>query len=161
MDPQHCLKSCNFVYQDLLDDFPASDPRWVESLPQAAGGGGQGGPVLSSTSLLVLHQLEDKLQCHELLVAFLKVCGLWGRLAAITVRGRPTPTVLCLAEAAEKNVAAITLRTLHSEHAAVMDAATRIVLSEREVTATGNLTVQVGSSRQPVALYNFAQFEFS
>ncbi len=131
----------------------------MESLPQAAGGGGQGGPaLLSSTSLLVLHQLEDKLQCHELLVAFLKVCGLWGRLAALTVRGRPTPTVLCLAEAAEKNVAAITLRTLHSEHAAVMDAATRIVLSEREVTATGNLTVQVGTSY--IILLNTAEYLF-
>lgn len=47
-----------------------------------------------------------------------------------------------MAEAAEKNVAAITLRTLHAEHSAVMDAAMRIALAEREVTATGNLTVQ-------------------
>jgi nuclear pore complex protein Nup133 len=115
----------------------------VESLPQATGErAGTGGGLGASTSLLVLHQLEDKLRCHEFLVAFLKMCGLWGRLAALTVRGRPMATVLCLAEAAEKNVAAIALRTIHAEHAVLMDAATRITLSEREVTAAGNLTVQ-------------------
>ena len=72
--------------------------------------------------------------------------GLWSRLASLTLRGRPTPTVLCLAEAAEKNVAAITLRSIHGEHAAVMDAAMRITLSEREVTTSGNLTVQAGGT---------------
>jgi nuclear pore complex protein Nup133 len=129
--------------QDLLDDFPASDPRWVESLPQGGGGSGaMTGVSAATSSLLVLHQLEDKLRCHEFLISFLKDCGLWTRLAAVTVRGRPTPTLLRLAEAAEKNVAAIALRTIHAEHAAVLDAALRIVLAEREVTATGNLTVQ-------------------
>merc|ERR1719427_1220811 len=123
--------------KDLIDDFPASDPRWVESLPQSGTVG-----VGSSMSLLVLHQLEDKLACNQFYITFLKSVSLWPRLAAITHRGQAMATVVLLAEHAEKTVGAVTLRTIHMDHQAVMDQAIRTCLAEREVTASGNLTDQ-------------------
>merc|ERR1719369_368722 len=51
-------------------------------------------------------------------------------------------TTLKLAEHAEKTVAAVTLRTIHNDHSAVIDAAIKVSLSDREVTASGNLTDQ-------------------
>merc|ERR1712142_211057 len=123
--------------KDLIDDFPASDPRWVESLPQSGTVG-----VGSSMSLLVLHQLEDKLTCHQFLITFLKSVGLWPRLSAITHRNQPTATAVLLSEHAEKTVGAVTLRTIHMDHQMVIDQAIRMCLTEREVTASGNLTDQ-------------------
>jgi len=123
--------------QQLVDDFPASDPRWVESLP-----GGASAASSSSMSLLVLRQLEDKLSCHQFFISFLKQCGLWERLAAVTMRGIVMATSTLLAEHGEKIVAAITLRTLHQEHQPVMDQAVKMVLLDREVTASGSLTDQ-------------------
>ena len=123
--------------QQLVDDFPASDPRWVESLP-----GGASAASSSSMSLLVLRQLEDKLSCHQFFISFLKQCGLWERMAAVTVRGIVMATSTLLAEHGEKTVGAITLRTLHQEHQPVMDQAVKMVLLDREVTASGSLTDQ-------------------
>ena len=93
-------------------------------------------------SLLVLRQLEDKLSCHQFFISFLKQCGLWERLAAVTMRGIVMATSTLLAEHGEKIVAAITLRTLHQEHQPVMDQAVKMVLLDREVTASGSLTDQ-------------------
>jgi len=123
--------------KDLIDDFPASDPRWVESLPASQAQG-----VGSSMSLLVLHQLQDKLTAHEFFVTFLKNIGLWSRLGAVTVRGSPMATTLRLAEHAEKTVAAVTLRTVHNDLPAVVDSAIKVALCDRDVTASGNLTDQ-------------------
>lgn len=121
-----------------MDDFPASDPRWVESVP----GGASSLATGASMSLLVLHQLEDKLSCHQFYISFLKHVGLWDRLGSVTMRGRAMATAHLLAEHAEKTVAAVTLRTLHSEHQAIVDQAIRMCLVEREVTASGSLTDQ-------------------
>lgn len=49
---------------NILDDTPATDPRWAES-KQA---GGTGGP----TSLIVLNQLRDKAAAHQLYINFLQ-----------------------------------------------------------------------------------------
>lgn len=49
---------------NILDDTPATDPRWAES-KQA---GGTGGP----TSLIVLNQLKDKAAAHQLFINFLQ-----------------------------------------------------------------------------------------
>ncbi|KAH0519864.1 Nuclear pore complex protein Nup133 [Microtus ochrogaster] len=57
-------KAVTQISMDLVDDYPASDPRWAESVPQEA-------PGLSNTSLIILHQLEDKMKAHCLLVDFL------------------------------------------------------------------------------------------
>ena len=123
--------------RDLIDDFPASDPRWVESLPQS-GNVGYG----SSNSLLVLHQLEDKLACHQYFISFLKSVGLWSRLTGITDGGSVVSTSVKLAGHAEKTVAAVTLRTIHLDHSAVIDQAIKTCLAERDVNVTGNLTDQ-------------------
>ena len=62
--------------QDLIEDFPASDPRWMES----AEGGSSSTSVGTSTSLLILHQLRDKQTAHDFYVNFLKEVGLWDRV---------------------------------------------------------------------------------
>ena len=53
---------------DLIDDFPASDPRWLVTVPDSEAGGGIG----STMSLLILHQLEDKQTALEVYINFLK-----------------------------------------------------------------------------------------
>jgi len=123
--------------KDLIDDFPASDPRWVESLPQSGSVG-----IGSSMSLLVLHQLEDKMTCHQLMITFLKSVGLWTRLTAVTHRGQPMATVVLLSEHAEKTVGAVTLRTIHTAHQSVIDQAIKMCLTERDAITSGNLTDQ-------------------
>ncbi|XP_019750267.1 nuclear pore complex protein Nup133-like, partial [Hippocampus comes] len=49
---------------DLLDDYPASDPRWAESVPDESAG-------FPLTSLIILHQLEDKMKAHSCFMDFL------------------------------------------------------------------------------------------
>ena len=93
-------------------------------------------------SLLVLQQLKDKLACNQFFITFLKSVGLWSRLAGVMLRGQAMSTAEVLAEHAEKTVGAVTLRTLHQDHQAVMDAAIRACLADRVVTANGNLTDQ-------------------
>jgi nuclear pore complex protein Nup133 len=61
---------------DLIDDFPASDPRWLKTVPGAEAAGGVG----STMSLLILHQLEDKQTALEVYISFLKEVGLWRRV---------------------------------------------------------------------------------
>uniref|UniRef100_A0A8D2B3T8 Nuclear pore complex protein Nup133 n=1 Tax=Sciurus vulgaris TaxID=55149 RepID=A0A8D2B3T8_SCIVU len=92
---------------DVVDDYPASDPRWAESVPEEA-------PGLSNTSLIILHQLEDKMKAHGLLVDFLHQVGLFGRLGTSPVRGTPMATRRLLCEHAEKLSAAIALKNHHS-----------------------------------------------
>ena len=75
--------------QDLIDDFPALDPRWMESVPE----GEATNPADSSqnlglgksdfgstTSLLILHQLEDKQRALDFYINFLKEVELWQRV---------------------------------------------------------------------------------
>nr|XP_015217906.1 PREDICTED: nuclear pore complex protein Nup133 [Lepisosteus oculatus] len=49
---------------DLIDDYPAMDPRWAESVPDETSG-------FSLTSLILLHQLEDKMKAHCFFMNFL------------------------------------------------------------------------------------------
>ncbi|XP_023336022.1 nuclear pore complex protein Nup133 [Eurytemora carolleeae] len=123
--------------KDLIDDFPASDPRWMESVPAS-----QASRTGASMSLLVLQQLEDKLACHDLYISFLKSVGLWNRLSAVTVRGKPMPTALSLSEHNEKNIAAVTLRSIHMDHIKMMDVCMKSSLDDRNITASGSLTSQ-------------------
>ena len=62
---------------DLIDDFPASDPRWLKTVPGSEASGGVG----STMSLLILHQLEDKQTALEVYISFLKEVGLWNRVS--------------------------------------------------------------------------------
>ena len=68
--------------QDLIEDFPASDPRWMESAEGvASASSGVLSSVGTSTSLLILHQLRDKQTAHDFYINFLKEVGLWDRVS--------------------------------------------------------------------------------
>ena len=83
---------------DLIDDFPASDPRWLKSVPGAESSSGIG----STMSLLILHQLEDKQTAVDVYINFLKEVGLWKRLGGVTVNELTMATTSVLAEHVEK-----------------------------------------------------------
>ncbi|XP_043926669.1 nuclear pore complex protein Nup133 [Protopterus annectens] len=93
---------------DLIDDYPASDPRWAESVPDEAAG-------FSHTSLILLHQLEDKMKAHSFYMDFLNQTGLLTQLGTSTVRDMPMATRFLLCEHAEKLSAAIVLKNYHSK----------------------------------------------
>ncbi|XP_004453427.2 nuclear pore complex protein Nup133 [Dasypus novemcinctus] len=118
---------------DLVDDFPASDPRWAESVPEEA-------PGFSNTSLIILHQLEDKMKAHSFLMEFIHQVGLFGRLGTYPVRGLPMATRLLLCEHAEKLSAAIVLKNHHSRLCDLVNTAILLALNRRECEIPANLT---------------------
>lgn len=120
--------------KDLVDDFPASDPRWAESRQDATS---------STTSLIIINQLNDKLRAHEYVINFLKKMNLWEQLKQVTVRGTRMLTRHVMCEHAEKLQAAIALRQLHGEFSGIVDAAIKKVLEQRQdVNVSHNLTPQ-------------------
>ncbi|XP_045293385.1 nuclear pore complex protein Nup133 isoform X2 [Leopardus geoffroyi] len=118
---------------DLVDDYPASDPRWAESVPEEA-------PGFSNTSLIILHQLEDKMKAHSFLMDFIHQVGLFGRLGTFAVRGMPMATRLLLCEHAEKLSAAIVLKNYHSRLSELVNTAIMIALNKRDCEIPSNLT---------------------
>ena len=125
---------------DLIDDLPASDPRWLETLPasELAGGGQykEGNTAIDgigSSSLVILHQLEDKQTALDVYINFLKDVGLWQKLTSVPSREIPAATTFILNEHSEKTVAAITLRTLHSENTKIIDRAIKHCLNDRNL----------------------------
>eukprot|EP00070_Physeter_catodon_P030612 XP_028337506.1 nuclear pore complex protein Nup133 isoform X2 [Physeter catodon] len=117
---------------DLVDDYPASDPRWAESVPEA--------PGFSNTSLIILHQLEDKMKAHSFLMDFIHQVGLFGRLGSFPVRGLPMATRLLLCEHAEKLAAAIVLKNHHSRLSDLVNTAILMALNKRDCDIPCNLT---------------------
>ncbi|XP_077005521.1 nuclear pore complex protein Nup133 [Tamandua tetradactyla] len=118
---------------DLVDDYPASDPRWAESVPEEA-------PGFSNTSLIILHQLEDKMKAHSFLMEFIHQVGLFEHLSTFPVRGMPMATRLLLCEHAEKLSAAIVLKNHHSRLSDLVNTAILIALNKRECEIPSNLT---------------------
>ncbi|NXG42669.1 NU133 protein, partial [Psilopogon haemacephalus] len=118
---------------DLVDDYPASDPRWAESVPEEAAG-------FSNTSLILLHQLEDKTKAHNFFVEFLHQVGVFERLGSFPVRGTTMATRLLLCEHAEKLAAAIVLKNHHSRLPDLVNAAILIALNKRECDVPPSLT---------------------
>ncbi|KAL2086993.1 hypothetical protein ACEWY4_018052 [Coilia grayii] len=118
---------------DLVDDYPASDPRWAESVPDE----GAGFPL---TSLILLHQLEDKMKAHGLLIDFLNQMGLLERLTSTTVRSSPMATRLLLCEHAEKLTAAIVLKNHHAKHPEVVNPAIASALRKSNSDVPTSLT---------------------
>ena len=55
--------------QKIIDDYPASDPRWTDSVPAGHES------TFTTVSLLVLHQLEDKVKAHDLFLTFLRLAS--------------------------------------------------------------------------------------
>ncbi|XP_054843519.1 nuclear pore complex protein Nup133 [Eublepharis macularius] len=117
---------------NLVDDYPSSDPRWAESVPEAA--------TFTHSSLILLRQLENKTKAHSLFIDFLRQVGLFTRLTSFTVRGLPMATRLLLCEHAEKLSAAIVLKNYHSRLADVVNAAIQIALNRRESDIPPSLT---------------------
>lgn len=118
---------------DLVDDYPASDPRWAESVPDESGG-------FALTSLIILHQLEDKMKAHCCFMDFLLQVGLLDRLGAVSVRSFPMATRLLLCEHAEKLQASMVLKNQHSKHPELMNRAINSALSKRSTAVPPSLT---------------------
>ncbi|NXF97097.1 NU133 protein, partial [Eubucco bourcierii] len=121
------------ISMDLMDDYPASDPRWAESVPEEAAG-------FSNTSLILLHQLEDKTKAHNLFIEFLHQVGVFEHLGSFPVRGTTMATRLLLCEHAEKLSAAIVLKNHHSKLPDLVNAAILISLNKRECDIPPSLT---------------------
>nr|XP_057931322.1 nuclear pore complex protein Nup133 isoform X2 [Doryrhamphus excisus] len=119
---------------DLLDDYPASDPRWAESVPDESAG-------FPLTSLIILHQLEDKMKAHSCFMDFLLQVGLLDQLGQVTVRSSPMATRLLLCEHAEKLQAAMVLKNRHTKHGEVVNRAIAAVLHRNNATVAPSLTV--------------------
>ncbi|XP_069091086.1 nuclear pore complex protein Nup133 [Pleurodeles waltl] len=118
---------------DLVDDYPALDPRWAESVPDEAGG-------FSNASLILLHQLEDKMKAHTLFIDFIHEVALFERLSTYSVRGMPMATRLLICEHAEKLSAAIVLKNHHSKLPVLVNAAIMTALDKRQCPIPQNLT---------------------
>ena len=58
--------------RDLIDDYPASDPRWAENA--------RGESTSSTSSLIILQQLKDKQRAHDYIINFLKRLNLWEKV---------------------------------------------------------------------------------
>ncbi|XP_063850979.1 nuclear pore complex protein Nup133-like isoform X1 [Scylla paramamosain] len=119
---------------NLLDDSPATDPRWAEALKGAIGGTG------APTSLIVLNQLKDKTTAHQYFITFLQQMGLWQQLSVGMERETRVATRTALAEHGQRLAFATALRTLHNEHQELVDAAIRHVVAERGEVPKNKLT---------------------
>ncbi|XP_006902128.1 PREDICTED: nuclear pore complex protein Nup133 [Elephantulus edwardii] len=118
---------------DLIDDYPASDPRWAESVPEEV-------PGFSNTSLIILHQLEDKMKAHSFLMDFIHQVGLFRRLRTCTAKGVSVATRLLLCEHAEKLSAAIVLKNYHSRLPDLVNTTVLMALNKRECVIPSSLT---------------------
>ncbi|XP_056136281.1 nuclear pore complex protein Nup133 [Lampris incognitus] len=118
---------------DLVDDYPASDPRWAESVPDESA-------TFSLTSLIILHQLEDKMKAHGCFMDFLLQVGLLDRLGQVTERSSPMATRLLLCEHAEKLQASMVLKSHHAKHTELVNWAIRSALQKYRTPVPSSLT---------------------
>ncbi|XP_076290954.1 nuclear pore complex protein Nup133 isoform X3 [Lasioglossum baleicum] len=102
------------VAQDLIDDYPANDPRWSNHRDLSM-------TIHAVTSMQIPHQLEGKQRALELYVTFLKEHNLWSRFCAVTHRGIIMSTPHVFAEYAEKIVAALTIYNLQNRYPDIVD----------------------------------------
>ncbi|XP_068087938.1 nuclear pore complex protein Nup133 [Hyperolius riggenbachi] len=121
------------ISTDLVDDYPASDPRWAESVPDEAA-------CSSNTSLILLHQLEDKMKAHSFFLDFLHQVGLFDLLSTCQTRGITMATRLLLSEHAEKLSAAIVLKNHHARLPLLVNSAIQLALNKRMCSVPQNLT---------------------
>lgn len=126
------------ISEDLAEDIPAADPRWEQELMNRSSSVFLG----SSTSMQILQQLREKNFCLVKFVEFLHGTGLWSRLMATTEHGNVRATGHHIADINEKIVAAISLKCQHQAHSRIVDEAIEMMLSEQNLSATGNLTNQ-------------------
>ncbi|KAG8123594.1 hypothetical protein E2320_018961 [Naja naja] len=121
------------VSEELIDDYPTSDPRWAESVPEDAAN-------FTNSSIIILHQLDNKSQAHSMYIDFLRQVDLFGRLDCVQVRGMPMASRLLLCEHAEKLAAAIALKNYHYKLPDLVTSAIQIALNKREDDIPSGLT---------------------
>ncbi|KAG8440947.1 hypothetical protein GDO86_006618 [Hymenochirus boettgeri] len=126
-------QAVNQISVDLIDDYPASDPRWAESVPEEAAG-------FSNTSLILLHQLEDKMKAHSFFLDFLHQVGIFSRVRTCHTRDMLRATRLLLSEHAEKLSAAIVLKNHHTKLPELINSAIQLALGKRMCSIPQNLT---------------------
>ncbi|ETE65443.1 Nuclear pore complex protein, partial [Ophiophagus hannah] len=121
------------VSEELIDDYPTSDPRWAESVPEDAAN-------FTNSSIIILHQLDNKSQAHSMYIDFLRQVDLFGQLDCVQVRGMPMAARLLLCEHAEKLAAAIALKNYHYRLPDLVTSAIQIALNKREDDIPSGLT---------------------
>ncbi|XP_043207892.1 nuclear pore complex protein Nup133-like, partial [Amphibalanus amphitrite] len=120
---------------DVINDYPASDPRWAEAMPHDA-------TVSTTNSLILLNQLGDKREAHQLYLAFLRAVGLWDRLTGISREDSAVATTQVLREHHEKILAAMALTNQSAQLGQVVDDAVTRVVEERGEVPQHPLTAQ-------------------
>lgn len=123
------------IAQDLAEDVPSADPRWENAIANKF-------PLGSSTSMQIIQQLREKNVALGHFIEFLHATGLWGRLYAVTEKGKQKSTGHILSDLNEKIVGAITLKCLHNSHSRIIDEAIEMVLKDNNLQAFGSLTNQ-------------------
>ncbi|XP_066593314.1 nuclear pore complex protein Nup133 [Prorops nasuta] len=121
------------VAKDLIDDYPANDPRWTNYRDLRM-------TINAVTSMQIQCQLEGKSTALNLFVYFLKEHNLWNRLGAVTHRGTVMSTAHVLCEFAEKIAAALAIHFMQNKYSALIDIAMKQTLMP-EAFVSEELTV--------------------
>lgn len=100
------------VGEDLVNDIPLNDPRWL---------GIQGEQTVKSSSMVILSHLEEKQQAIHWYLKFLQELGLWNRLRNINKYGIQVYTGCALKDLSEKLQATIMFRKIEEEHGNLLD----------------------------------------
>jgi len=95
------------VGEDLVNDIPINDPRWL---------GVQDEPSIRSVSMVILSHLEEKQQAIHWYLKFLQELGLWDRMRQINKYGTQVYTGCALKDLSEKLQATIMFRKIGVEH---------------------------------------------
>lgn len=121
------------VAKDLIDDYPANDPRWAQHRDLSM-------TVNAVTSMQIPCQLESKQKALDLFIFFLKEHNLWSRFCAVTCRDTIMSTSHVLGEYAEKIVAALILYSLQNRYPEIIDTIIDQTLTQTKTHVSDELT---------------------
>lgn len=132
--------------QELCDESPSTDPRWLDNLNLRAN--------REAMSALILKQLEEKLDVHRQFLDFLKVVRIWSQLSLVNYNGCVSPTKLILCEHEEKIVMAIAIKNLHQELDDIFEPAIdRLIDLRREESEESHLSANDRFYRQVTKIH--------
>ncbi|VVC41683.1 WD40/YVTN repeat-like-containing domain,Nucleoporin, Nup133/Nup155-like, C-terminal [Cinara cedri] len=100
------------VGEDLVNDIPINDPRWL---------GVQNEPTIRSSSMVILSHLEEKQQAIHWYLKFLQELGLWSRMRQLYKYNTQVFTGCALKDLSEKLQATITFRKIEVDHSNLLD----------------------------------------
>ncbi|XP_043529238.1 nuclear pore complex protein Nup133 [Frieseomelitta varia] len=135
------------VAKDLIDDYPANDPRWSNHRDLSM-------TINAVTSMQIPNQLEGKQKAIDLFITFLKEHDLWNRFCAVTYRGIIMSTPHVLGEYAEKIVAALTIYNLQNKYPDIVDTTIEQTLNP-ESYVSDELTARDIFYREVSAVHQF------